>query len=89
MKPSICFPLFLWLMVFSSCKKKKENVQIQKPKTDRVVLISVNAPEKYAHFVKQDSVGKELKDSIGPKAFRNDNGFTYLDYMNNVRLNVF
>src|SRR5690606_12157049 len=40
-------------------------------------------PAKYIHVIKQDSVGKKLKDSLGPKMIWPNNGFTYLDYMNN------
>ena len=60
-------------------------VVTENSKPNKVVVISVNAPEKYVHLLKQDSVGKKLKDSIGPKAFWSNNGFTYLDYMNNVQ----
>ncbi|MBL4604577.1 MAG: TlpA family protein disulfide reductase [Flavobacteriaceae bacterium] len=48
-------------------------------------MISVNAPSKYIHLTKQDSIGKKLKDSLGIKTFFTNNGFTYLNYMNNVQ----
>ncbi len=54
-------------------------------KPNSIVLISLNAPQKYVHLVKQDSIGKILKDSIGPKAIWSKNGFTYLDHMNNIQ----
>src|SRR5690606_35966176 len=34
---------------------------------------------------KQDSIGKPIHDSIGPKSICKDNGFTYLDHMNTVQ----
>ncbi len=73
------------ITIFISCKEENERIVTENTKPNKVVLISVNAPEKYTHLIKQDSVGKKLKDSIGPKAFYNNNGFTYLDYMYNVQ----
>lgn len=92
---------FLLLSLFSCQEKKKENsskisiikeTKIKKrnvlsitTKPNKVVIISINAPKKYTHLIKQDSIGKKLKDNLGPKAFWSKNGFTYLDYMNNVQ----
>lgn len=70
---------------FLSCKDEQPIVEIKEIKTNKIVLISTNAPAKYVHLMKQDSIGKKLKDSIGPKAISYNNGFTYLDYMNNVK----
>ncbi|OQD42781.1 hypothetical protein BUL40_09700 [Croceivirga radicis] len=75
----------LLILTLFSCKKENEKMVTEIPKPNKIVLISVNAPEKYVHVMKQDSVGKKLKDSLGPKAKWNNNGFTYLDYMNNVQ----
>lgn len=80
---NIVFILSILLLV--SCKDGEHKVQTKKSKPNKIVLISINAPEKYIHIVKQDSLGKILKDSLGPKTFSTKNGFTYLDYMNNVR----
>lgn len=77
------FNILLLILTLVSCKKENEKIVATKP--NKIVLISVNAPEKHIHLIKQDSVGKKLKDSLGPKAYRNNNGFTYLDYMNNVQ----
>ncbi|MFY0630624.1 MAG: TlpA family protein disulfide reductase [Flavobacteriaceae bacterium] len=79
--------IFLVFILFlSSCKEGKQKNQIEKKtKSNRIVLISINAPEKYIHIIKQDSLGKILKDSLGPRAYSKKNGFTYLDYMNNVK----
>lgn len=79
------FNTLLLILTLVSCKKENEKIVTEKPRPNKVVLISVNAPKKYIHLIKQDSVGKKLKDSLGPKAFWNNNGFTYLDYMNNVQ----
>ena len=77
--------VFLLILTFISCKKVNEKAVTEKSKSNKIVLISVNAPKEYVHLVKQDSVGKKLKDSIGPKAYLYINGFTYLDHMNNVQ----
>lgn len=71
--------------LFFSCKDEQPIVGIQEIKPNKIVLISINAPSKYVHLMQQDSVGKKLKDSLGPKAISYNNGFTYLDYMNNVK----
>jgi len=68
--------ILLLILTLVSCKKENEKIVTQKPKPNQIVLISVNAPNKYIHLIKQDSVGKKLKDSLGPKAFYNNNGFT-------------
>lgn len=81
---SYIFFIFIFT-AFLTCKEEKENVVNQNSKPNKVVLISINAPKKYVHLIKQDSVGKKLKDSLGPKVFWNENGFTYLDHMNNVQ----
>lgn len=75
--------LLLLILTFASCKEEHEKMATEKP--NKIVLITVNAPKKYIHLIKQDSVGKKVKDSLGPKAFWNNNGFTYLDYMYNVQ----
>ncbi|MCX2680498.1 TlpA disulfide reductase family protein [Galbibacter sp. EGI 63066] len=75
--------IFLLIVLMFSCKEEHKNIETKDIKPDKVVLISVNAPSKYVHILKQDSVGKKLKDSLGPKASYDKNGFTYLDYMNN------
>lgn len=79
------FKILLLIFTLVSCKNENEKFVTEKPKPNKIVLISVNAPKKYIHLIKQDSVGKKLKDTLGPKAFWNNNGFTYLDYMNNVQ----
>ena len=77
------------IVLFFSCKEEnKDELQDSETKPikevpNEIVVISVNAPSKYVHLLKQDSIGKKLKDSIGPKSILIDNGFTYLDYMNN------
>ena len=86
MKSSTYIFLFFIFTTFLSCKEEKESLTTENSKPNRVVLISVNAPKKYVHLIKQDSIGKKLKDSLGPKVFLNNNGFEYLDYMNNVQI---
>ncbi|MDO5969774.1 TlpA disulfide reductase family protein [Flavivirga aquimarina] len=85
MRFNLIILFFLSIVLFFSCKEEKTDVKFIKTKPNKVVLISINAPEKYVHLIKQDSVGKKTKDSLGPKSFRSNNGFTYLDYMNNVQ----
>ncbi|CAM1345638.1 TlpA family protein disulfide reductase [Tenacibaculum amylolyticum] len=79
------FYISLLILILVSCKREKGNSITEKPKPNKIVLISVNAPKEYVHLLKQDSIGKKLKDSVGPKSFWRNNGFTYLDYMNNVK----
>ncbi|MCB0371550.1 MAG: hypothetical protein KDD31_00920, partial [Muricauda sp.] len=52
---------------------------------NKVVLISVDAPANYVHVMAQDSIGKQVIDSTGPKALFPQNGFTYVDHMNNEK----
>lgn len=73
------------LTIFISCKEKNQNAVIKKTKLNQIVVISVNAPEKYIHLLKQDSIGKKLKDSLGSRVIGFNKGFTYLDHMNNVQ----
>ncbi|MEY8848534.1 TlpA family protein disulfide reductase [Psychroserpens sp. XS_ASV72] len=76
--------LCLTFLVFS-CKDDKKVSVIEEPKPNRIVLISINAPKKYLHFIKQDSIGKKLIDSTGPRTFYSNNGFSYLDKMNSIQ----
>lgn len=80
MKPIFTFLLFLFIF---SCTKEIKKKKINTP--EQIVLIAKNAPQKYIHVVKQDSLGKKLKDSIGPKMSFVQKGFFYLDYENNVK----
>lgn len=80
----------LVLILVTACKKDPKALSTETTtKTDsatnRIVLISINAPETYMHYLKQDSIGKPLQDSLGPKTFYRDNGFTYLDHMNTIQ----
>lgn len=77
--------LLLLILTLVSCKKENEKIITEKSKPNKIVLISVNAPKKNVHLMKQDSVGKKVNDSIGPKMYFINNGFTYLDYLNNVQ----
>lgn len=77
--------LFVSLVLLSSCKEEKRSIVPQGSKPDKVVLIAVDAPSKYFHLVRQDSVGKTMGDSLGPKSFFDNNGFTYLDHRGNVQ----
>lgn len=72
-------PLGIYL---SSCNKQ---IKPSKEKTNQVVVITIDAPERYFHLTEQDSMGKKLIDSLGPKSFSLKNGFSYLDYMNTVQ----
>ncbi|MBU3820950.1 redoxin domain-containing protein [Flavobacteriaceae bacterium XHP0103] len=77
--------IFLVLLSIWSCKKDKVINDAKEIKPNSIVLITKNAPSKYVHLIKQDSLGKKLNDSLGPKMMSSKNGFTYLDYMNIVR----
>ncbi|TDU39773.1 hypothetical protein BXY82_1804 [Gelidibacter sediminis] len=83
MKSDLTIYFFLIITLMFSCKDEHSNIEPKVEKSNTIVLISINAPKKYSHLIKQDSIGKTLKDSLGPKAFYAKNGFTYLDYMNN------
>lgn len=83
MKSELTIYFFLLTTLLFSCKQEHNNIKPKVEKPNKIILISINAPTKYTHLIKQDSVGKKIKDSLGPKAFWNNNGFTYLDYMNN------
>jgi len=85
MKIKLRIYYFLFITLLFSCKEKHNNIDSKIEKPNKIVLISINAPAKYIHLIKQDSVGKKIKDSLGPKAFWNNNGFTYLDYINNEK----
>ncbi len=84
MKSKLTIYFFLIITFIFSCKEEPNNIEtkvVEKP--NKIVLISINAPAKYTHLVKQDSIGKKMTDSLGPKTFYTKNGFTYLDFMNN------
>lgn len=72
-------------MGLMSCKKEKGYSPRSNTKLNEIVVISLNAPSEYVHLVEQDSIGKEIRDTTGPRAIFNENGFTYLDYMTNVQ----
>lgn len=75
----------LLLILLLSCKEDGTIANPKTPQTNHVVVISINAPSTYKHFMAQDSVGKPVLDSTGPYAKIPQNGFTYLDHMNNER----
>lgn len=83
MKSELTIYFFLLITLLFSCKEEPNKIEPKIKKPDKIVLISINAPAKYTHLLKQDSIGKTLRDSLGPVAFFSKNGFTYLDYMNN------
>lgn len=85
MKPLQFLYTLVFLILIVGCKEKQNDIEPIEKKPNKIVLVTINAPAKYVHFMEQDSIGKKLKDSLGPKAFSNNNGFTYLDYMNNVQ----
>lgn len=85
---SLRFLLFLLLFgCFTSCveESEKHSTGIKSNYPEQIVIISTNAPGKYAHLLKQDSLGKKLKDSVGPKMFLPHYGFSYLDNQNVVQ----
>ncbi len=86
MKSELKIYFFLLITLLFSCKEEPNKIEPKIKKPNKIVLISINAPAKYTHLIKQDSIGKTLKDSLGPKAFYIKNGFTYLDYMNNEQI---
>ena len=75
--------VFLTLMGLLSCKNEK--TAITKKELNQIVVIAIDAPKHYSHLVERDSIGKKLKDSLGPKSFSLKNGFSYLDYLNTVQ----
>jgi len=79
------FIIIFLISIIISCKKEQKENKVEKLTSEQIVLISINAPENYTHFISQDSLGKIIKDSLGPRMnFAND-GFTYLDSQNNIK----
>jgi thiol-disulfide isomerase/thioredoxin len=74
---------FILVILFFSCSTETKTNIDKTP--EQIVLISKNAPKNYIHILKQDSLGKKLKDSSGRKMIFDKKGFTYLDYENNVK----
>jgi len=54
------------LIIHISCKKEHSKKEILEFKPEQIVVISKNAPENYTHYVKQDSLGKIIKDTLQP-----------------------
>lgn len=77
--------IILLLLVFS-CKQKPEKpeVIVNNSVPNQVVVISINAPGRYAHPMKKDSLGLKTEDTTGPRMYMPDYGFTYLDDQSNV-----
>lgn len=73
----------LIIVLLFSCTTETSKKKVKTP--EQIVLIAKNAPKKYIHIVKQDSLGKKIKDSIGRKMSFVQKGFFYLDYENNVK----
>ena len=61
---------------------KKEILEF---KLNQIVVISKNAPENYSHYIKQDSLGKIIADTLGIKMNFANNGFTYFNSQNIVK----
>ena len=78
------FLLLLFFGCFNSCVEEPETLstEIKSQDPEQIVVISNNAPGKYAHILKQDSLGKKIEDSVGPKMFLPHYGFSYLDSQN-------
>lgn len=77
--------LILLFGFLHSCKEStSDETAVERPSS--LVFISVNFPDQRFHLVKQDSIGKELADSIGPKAFHTRPGFRYVDHLNNEKI---
>lgn len=77
--------MILIFAAFYGCKDKAVEKEADSEYINKIVLISLNAPASYLHVIKQDSLGKKLKDSTGPKLYYDNSGFSYLDKMNIVR----
>jgi thiol-disulfide isomerase/thioredoxin len=73
--------LILLFGFLHSCKERPSD-ETAEERPSSLVFISVNFPDQRFHLVKQDSIGKELADSIGPKAFHTRPGFRYVDHLN-------
>lgn len=80
---------FKWMVplltLFLSCKEDNPVIRPKTLRPNHVVIISVDAPAEYKHLMAQDSVGKQILDSTGPYGMIPQNGFTYMDHMNNER----
>ena len=64
MKSELTIYFFLLTTLLFSCKQEHNNIKPKVEKPNKIILISINAPTKYTHLIKQDSVGKKIKDSF-------------------------
>lgn len=74
--------LLLITIIFIGCKKEFHNSTELSP--EKIVLIAQNTPTKFIHLIKADSIGKKVKDSVGPKMYYIDNGFSFLNSQNTI-----
>ncbi len=82
--------IILYLLViccFTSCANMEEPSPIVTEFTDpeQIVVIAINAPGRYGHLIMQDSLGKESKDSLGPKMYVSHYGFSFLNSQNGIQ----
>lgn len=82
-KNHISIVCVLSITVFLSCKNEISNTTFRNKKNNKIVLITTNAPAEYSHLIDQDSLGEILKNSLRGKSYFTNNGFTFLNHMNN------
>ena len=85
-KSFFTFFVFIKMVLILSCKKEPATLDTPSITPNQIVLISIDAPAEYVHLMAQDSIGKSVKDSTGPKAIHPNRGFFYLDHMDNEKL---
>lgn len=82
-KNHISIVCVLSITVFLSCKNEISNTTFRNKKNNKIVLITTNAPAEYSHLIDQDSLGEILKNSLRGKSYFTNNGFAFLNHMNN------
>ena len=66
------------LLMLLGCKDKEHSEAQKPPSLDQIVVISINAPDTYLHYLEQDSIGKPI-DSTGTRMYFSKRGFFYVD----------
>ncbi len=79
------FIIIFLISIITSCNTEQKENKVDKLNPEQIVVISKNAPENYTHYIKQDSLGKIIKDSLGPRMNFSKNGFTYFDSQNIIK----
>jgi len=74
--------LLLAILLISCTDEQKEAVIEDKP--EQIVLISINSPEPYYHYLSQDSIGAQKSEQKGPYSPVDSHKFLYFDAQNSM-----